>query len=103
MYQVEIDKPITEEHFQEILSGVTLEDGEIKADELAIITPDAMVIGIKIHSGRNHIVRRIFAHLGYEVLKLDRTVFAGLNKKDLPRGNYRFLTEKEVIKLKYFL
>ena len=103
VYQVEIDKPITEEHFQEILSGVTLEDGEIKADELAIITPDAMVIGIKIHSGRNHIVRRIFAHLGYEVLKLDRTVFAGLNKKDLPRGNYRFLTEKEVIKLKYFL
>jgi 23S rRNA pseudouridine2605 synthase len=103
VYQVEIDKPITDEHFQQILSGITLEDGEIKADELAIITPDAMVIGIKIHSGRNHIVRRIFAQLGYEVLKLDRTVFAGLNKKDLPRSHYRMLTEKEVIKLKYFL
>ncbi len=101
MYQVEIDKPLTEEHYQAILKGITLEDGEIKADSLGIVTPDAMVIGIQIHSGRNHIVRRIFAHLGYDVLKLDRTVFAGLNKKDLPRGKYRFLTEKEVIKLKY--
>ena len=101
MYQVEIDKELTEEHYQAILKGVTLEDGVIKADSLGIVTPDAMVIGIQIHSGRNHIVRRIFAHLGYEVLKLDRTVFAGLNKKDLPRGKYRFLTEKEVIKLKY--
>jgi 23S rRNA pseudouridine2605 synthase len=101
MYQVEIDKPITEEHYQAILKGITLEDGEIKADSLGIVTPDAQVIGIQIHSGRNHIVRRIFAHLGYEVLKLDRTVFAGLNKKDLPRSNYRHLTEKEVIKLKY--
>jgi 23S rRNA pseudouridine2605 synthase len=101
MYQVELDKPITEEDYQKILKGVTLEDGEIKADDFGIVTPDAMVVGIKIHSGRNHIVRRIFAHLGYEVLKLDRTVFAGLNKKDLPRSKYRFLTEKEVIKLKY--
>ncbi len=101
MYQVELDKPITEEHYQQILKGVTLEDGEIKADSFGIVTPDAMVVGIQIHSGRNHIVRRIFAHLGYEVLKLDRTVFAGLNKKDLPRSNYRMLTEKEVIKLKY--
>ncbi|MES2794826.1 MAG: pseudouridine synthase [Bacteroidota bacterium] len=101
MYQVEIDKELTEEHYQQILKGITLEDGEIKADSLGIVTPDGMVIGIQIHSGRNHIVRRIFAHLGYEVLKLDRTVFAGLNKKDLPRSKYRFLSEKEVIKLKY--
>jgi 23S rRNA pseudouridine2605 synthase len=101
MYQVEIDKELTEEHYQAILKGITLEDGEIKADSLGIVTPDGMVIGIQIHSGRNHIVRRIFAHLGYEVLKLDRTVFAGLNKKDLPRSKWRFLTEKEVIKLKY--
>jgi 23S rRNA pseudouridine2605 synthase len=101
MYQVELDKPIVEEDYQKILKGITLEDGEIKADNFGIVTPDAMVVGIQIHSGRNHIVRRIFAHLGYEVMKLDRTVFAGLNKKDLPRGNYRMLTEKEVIKLKY--
>jgi 23S rRNA pseudouridine2605 synthase len=101
MYQVELDKPIVEEDYQKILKGIPLEDGEIKADSFGVVTPDAMVVGIQIHSGRNHIVRRIFAHLGYEVMKLDRTVFAGLNKKDLPRGNYRMLTEKEVIKLKY--
>jgi 23S rRNA pseudouridine2605 synthase len=103
LYQVELDKPLTTEHFDQILKGLSLEDGEIKADELAIVTPDAMVVGIKIHSGRNRIVRRIFESLGYEVLKLDRTTFAGLNKKDLPRGTWRFLTEKEVIKLKYFV
>jgi 23S rRNA pseudouridine2605 synthase len=102
LYQVEIDKPISSEHFDQILKGVTLEDGEIKADDLAIVTPDAMVIGIKIHSGRNRIVRRMFESLGYEVLKLDRTTFAGLTKKDLPRGSWRFLNEKEVVKLKFF-
>jgi 23S rRNA pseudouridine2605 synthase len=103
IYQVEIDKPLTEEHFQAIKQGVMLEDGEIKADDLGLITPDGMVIGIEIHSGRNRIVRRIFEHLGYEVLKLDRTTYAGLNKKDLPRGRWRFLTEKEVIRLKYLI
>ena len=102
LYQVEIDKPLTQEHLDLILKGVTLEDGEIKADELAIVTPDGMVVGIKIHSGRNRIVRRVFESLGYEVLKLDRTIFAGLTKKDLPRGSWRFLNEKEVVKLKFF-
>ena len=102
LYQVEIDKPLTQEHLDLILKGVTLEDGEIKADELAIVTPDGMVVGIKIHSGRNRIVRRVFESLGYEVLKLDRTTFAGLTKKDLPRGSWRFLNEKEVVKLKFF-
>ncbi len=103
VYQVELNKALTTEDFDQILKGVTLEDGEIRADELSIITPDSMVIGIRIHSGRNRIVRRIFESLGYEVLKLDRTLFAGLNKKDLPRGMWRFLGEKEVIKLKYML
>lgn len=103
IYQVEIDKPISEEHLEKLLAGLTLEDGEIKADDASTITPDRMVLGIKIHSGRNRIVRRMFEHLGYEVLKLDRTAFANLNKKDLPRGNWRFLNEKEVIKLKYFV
>ena len=102
VYQVEIDKPITTEHFEQMLAGFELEDGPIKPDSLAIVTPDAQVVGIEIHSGRNRIVRRMFEHLGYEVTKLDRTVYAGLDKKDLPRGNWRFLTEKEVIKLKYF-
>lgn len=94
---------MTEEDFDKILAGLKLEDGEIKVDDLARVTPDGYVIGVKIHSGKNRIVRRIFEHLGYEVTKLDRTTFAGLNKKDLPRGNWRFLTEREVIKLKYLI
>ncbi|WP_460978497.1 pseudouridine synthase [Spirosoma knui] len=102
IYQVEIDKPITDEHFEAIKRGVELEDGLIKPDALSIVTPDAHVIGIEIHSGRNRIVRRIFEHLGYEVTKLDRTTYAGLTKKDLPRGKWRFLDPKEVVKLKYF-
>ena len=102
LYQVELDKPLKVEHQEQILKGITLEDGEFKADEVGIVTPDNMVIGIKIHSGRNRIVRRLFESLGYDVLKLDRTTFAGLNKKDLPRGSWRFLTEKEVVKLKFF-
>ncbi|QKZ11170.1 pseudouridine synthase [Spirosoma sp. KUDC1026] len=101
IYQVELDKPITEEHFDAIKQGITLEDGEIKPDALSIVTPDAYVVGIEIHSGRNRIVRRIFENFGYEVTKLDRTTYAGLTKKELPRGKWRFLEPKEVIKLKY--
>ncbi|RFS16324.1 pseudouridine synthase [Emticicia sp. C21] len=103
IYQVELDKPITTEHFEAIKAGVELEDGLIKADDLGLVTPDAEVVGIEIHSGKNRIVRRIFEHFGYEVMKLDRTTYAGLNKKDLPRGKWRFLTEKEVIRLKYMI
>lgn len=103
IYQVEIDKPITTEDFEAIRKGVELEDGLIKPDEVSIITPDAQVIGIRIHSGRNRIVRRIFEKFGYDVTKLDRTSFAGLNKKELPRGQWRYLTEKEVIRLKYLV
>ncbi|GAA4453196.1 hypothetical protein GCM10023189_17920 [Nibrella saemangeumensis] len=103
IYQVEIDKPITEEHFEAIQAGVELEDGLIKPDDLGLVTPDAQVVGIEIHSGRNRIVRRIFEHFGYEVTKLDRTMYAGLTKKDLPRGKWRFLEPKEVVKLKYLI
>ncbi|SDM69742.1 pseudouridine synthase [Siphonobacter aquaeclarae] len=103
IYQVEIDKPVTTSDFEALRQGAELEDGFIKPDEVSIITPDAQVIGIRIHSGRNRIVRRLFEHFGYEVTKLDRTVFAGLNKKDLPRGQWRYLTEKEVIRLKYLV
>jgi 23S rRNA pseudouridine2605 synthase len=102
VYQAELDKPITTEDFEKLRDGLELEDGFIKPDDVAIVTPDAQVIGIEIHSGRNRIVRRMFEALGYEVTKLDRTVYASLDKKDLPRGNWRYLTEKEVIKLKYF-
>ncbi len=103
IYQVELDKPITPEDFEKIKAGFDLEDGPIKPDDLAIVTPDAMVVGIEIHSGRNRIVRRIFESLGYEVLKLDRTVYGGLTKKELPRGKWRFLNEKEVVKMRYKL
>ncbi|GAB2783708.1 pseudouridine synthase [Rhabdobacter roseus] len=103
VYQAELDKPMTTEDFEALQKGLELEDGFIKPDEVGIVTPDAMVVGLEIHSGRNRIVRRMFEHLGYEVKKLDRTVFAGLNKKELPRGKWRFLTEKEVVRLKYML
>ncbi|GAB3642953.1 pseudouridine synthase [Spirosoma arcticum] len=101
IYQVELDKPITEEHFDTLKKGIELEDGPIKPDALSIVTPDAYVVGIEIHSGRNRIVRRMFESLGYEVTKLDRTAYAGLTKKELPRGKWRFLDPKEVVKLKY--
>jgi 23S rRNA pseudouridine2605 synthase len=101
VYQVTLDKPITEEDFLAIEKGLELEDGFIKPDALAALTPNTL--GIELHSGRNRIVRRIFEHLGYQVEKLDRTMYAGLTKKDLPRGKWRFLTQKEVIMLKYLL
>ncbi len=103
IYQAELDKPITTEDFERLQAGVDLEDGFIRPDEVGIVTPDAMVVGLEIHSGHNRVVRRMFEHLGYIVQKLDRTVFAGLDKKDLPRGKWRFLSEKEVVKLKYMM
>ncbi|MFN8353575.1 MAG: pseudouridine synthase [Spirosomataceae bacterium] len=103
IYHVELDSPFQEAHYQEIMNGFNLEDGPVKVDDLGILTPDALSVGIEIHSGRNRIVRRIFEHFGYEVLKLDRTVYAGITKKDLPRGMWRYLTEKELIRLKYML
>ena len=101
IYQAELDKPMTADDFETLRAGIELEDGLIKPDDLALVTPDGFVVGIEIHSGRNRIVRRIFEHLGYEVTKLDRTIYAGLSKKELPRGKWRFLEPKEVIKLKY--
>lgn len=103
IYQVEVDKPLTKEHFEQIQNGLELEDGKAEVDDLALIGNTNKFIGIEIHIGRNRIVRRIFESLGYEVVTLDRVQYAGLTKKDLPRGNWRFLTEKEVIRLKYFL
>lgn len=102
VYQVDLNKPLTDDDFEKILQGVELEDGKATVDELAILSSDGITIGLSIHIGKNRIVRRIFEHLGYDVVKLDRAMYAGLTKKDLPRGKWRFLTEKEVLGLKYF-
>ncbi|HEU4469776.1 MAG TPA: pseudouridine synthase [Flavisolibacter sp.] len=103
LYAVTLDKPLTKNHFDEILKGVPLEDGVAHVDVLAYTdNADKTQIGIEIHSGRNRIVRRIFEHYGYDVKNLDRVVFAGLTKKNVDRGKWRFLTEKEVRDLKYF-
>lgn len=101
VYQVSLDKPVTMEHLQQIADGIELEDGPIAADAISYISHEEKdEIGIEIHSGRNRIVRRIFEHFGYRVKKLDRVLYAGLTKKNLPRGKYRFLTEKEIQFLK---
>lgn len=97
VYQVWTDKPVTTEHMQAIADGFELEDGEIIVDAISYVTEDDLTqIGVEIHSGRNRIVRRIFEHFDYRVLKLDRVYFAGLTKKNLSRGRWRYLTEKEV-------
>lgn len=100
IYQVTLDKPLTRADMDRIAEGVTLEDGEIHADEIAYVKEKKQEIGIEIHSGRNRIVRRIFEFLGYEVKKLDRVYYAGLTKKNLKRGAWRFLTDEEVQRLK---
>lgn len=102
IYHVYLNRPMKLEDLETIAQGVTLEDGFIKPDRINYVVEAEKgdELGIQIHSGRNRIVRRIFEHMGYEVVKLDRTLFAGLTKKDLPRGKWRFLTEKEVAMLK---
>ncbi len=101
IYQVWTDKPISEEDMQHIADGVELDDGPIHADAVSYVSPtDRKQAGIEIHSGRNRVVRRIFESLGYHVVKLDRVYFAGLTKKNLPRGRWRYLTQEEVNFLK---
>ena len=97
VYHVHLDKNLTSHDMEQIREGITLEDGEIKADAIEYADErDKAQVGIEIHSGKNRIVRRIFESLGYRVTKLDRVQFAGLTKKNLRRGDWRFLTEKEV-------
>ncbi len=97
IYQVSLDKPVEKAHLEEIANGIELEDGPISADDISYINNEAKTeVGIEIHSGKNRIVRRIFEHFDYRVKKLDRVYFAGLTKKNLPRGKWRFLSEKEV-------
>lgn len=102
IYDVKLDKPLAKKDLEAIINGVTLEDGLIKADAVAYVDPkDKSTVGIEIHSGRNRIVRRIFEHLGYDVKNLDRVMFANLTKKNVDRGTWRFLNEKEVRLLKF--
>lgn len=100
IYHVHLEKNVAIADLRKIREGLELEDGKIEVDEVDYVQgATKKEVGIEIHSGRNRIVRRIFEHLGYEVSRLDRVVFAGLTKKDLPRGHWRFLTEQEVINL----
>ena len=101
IYHVFLDKNVTAHDLQQIAEGIQLEDGEIKADDVQYASPtDKKQVGIEIHSGKNRIVRRIFESLGYRVQKLDRVQFAGLTKKNLKRGDWRYLTEEEVDRLR---
>jgi 23S rRNA pseudouridine2605 synthase len=103
-YKVSLDKAVTEKDLEKISKGLVLEDGPAPVDGVDYIPGSKKKeVGIEIHIGRNRIVRRIFQHLGYEVKHLDRMYYAGLTKKDLPRGRFRHLTQKEVIMLKHFI
>lgn len=103
IYVAELDRNVTEKDLQRIADGVELEDGKAAVD--GVIWPDPAKrnkVMLELHSGRNRVVRRIFEHLGYEVEKLDRVGYGGLTKKDLPRGRYRSLTDREIIQLRHF-
>ena len=101
IYHVELNKPVSREDIEKLLKGVDLEDGRTQVDVAEYVKEgSAREIGVELHSGKNRIVRRLFEALGYEVVKLDRVQFAGLTKKDLPRGMFRHLSEKEVAFLK---
>ncbi len=102
IYHVGLDKVLTKADFEKIINGIELEDGPARVDEMAYADPkDKTQIGLEIHSGRNRIVRRIFAAVGYDVKALDRVMYAGLTKKNVPRGKWRLLTDKEIRILKY--
>lgn len=102
IYRVELDRPLTKADAQKIIDGVQLEEGKAQVDDLAIISDDKKIVGLEIHIGWNRVVRRIFESLDYEVRKLDRSVYAGLDKKDLSRGQWRFLTREEIVRLKHY-
>ena len=95
-------RPLTKNDFQKIMDGVQLEEGRAVVDDLAIVSDDGKTVGIELHIGWNRVVRRIFEKLEDVVVRLDRSVYAGLDKKDLPRGHWRFLTQEEIIRLKHF-
>jgi 23S rRNA pseudouridine2605 synthase len=101
IYHVYLDKALKTTDFQTLMDGIQLEDGPIAADAMSYVSQeDKKQVGLEIHSGRNRIVRRMFEHLGYTVERLDRVYFAGMTKKQLGRGKWRYLTNKEIAKLK---
>lgn len=100
LYHVETVEKVNPRHLEELRTGITLEDGPIVADDVSYVNDDPRQVGIRIHSGKNRIVRRIFEHYNYTIKKLDRVMFAGLTKKDLPRGRFRHLSEQEINFLK---
>ncbi len=103
IYKVELDRPLTKADFQKIAEGgVHLEEGKVTVDDIAIISDDNKTVGIELHIGWNRVVRRIFESLEYQVVKLDRSVYAGLDKKDLGRGEWRFLKKEEIVRLKHY-
>lgn len=100
IYHVELNKPVKKEDLEKLVTGIELEDGKTQFDKAEYVKESSREVGVELHSGKNRIVRRMFESMGYEVVKLDRVQFAGLTKKDLPRGHYRHLTEKELAFLK---
>ncbi|MFY0651564.1 MAG: rRNA pseudouridine synthase [Cyclobacteriaceae bacterium] len=100
IYQVELNKAITKHDFEKLNEVIELEDGPVKIDKSALLSADKKSVGLEIHIGKNRVVRRIFEHLGYEVERLDRTMYGPLTKKDLPRGKWRALNKKELVVLK---
>jgi 23S rRNA pseudouridine2605 synthase len=104
IYHVELNKSLSQGDLNKIQFGLELEDGLIKPDTVSYVSGGSKrEVGIQIHSGKNRIVRRIFEHLGYEVVKLDRVVYGNLTKKDLPRGRWRYLEEHELIQIKHLI
>jgi 23S rRNA pseudouridine2605 synthase len=102
IYKVDLDRPLTRADLQKLQEGVHLEEGKAQVDDVAIVSEDGKTVGVELHIGWNRVVRRIFETLGYEVVKLDRSVYAGLDKKDLPRGHWRHLKKEEIVRLKHF-
>lgn len=103
VYHIVLNKPLLNTDLIRIRSGLELEDGIAQIDKIEVISIGRKEIGLEIHIGKNRIVRRIFEQLGYEIVKLDRVYYAGLTKKDIPRGKWRFLAEREEIRLKHFI
>jgi len=101
VYHVKLENPLSKADYHKILEGIQLDDGPVNVDQLEFVSADKTELGIELHSGRNRLIRRIFEQLGYEVVKLDRVIFAGLTKKDLPRGKWRRLSQRELIRLKH--
>ena len=100
IYQVELNKAVSKIDLEKLTNTIELDDGPANIDNVALLTTDKKTVGLEIHIGKNRVVRRIFESLGYEVVKLDRTMYGPLTKKDLPRGKWRFLSEKELVILR---